>query len=194
MYKLEVSYRTSQNPDFNAESQLGLGIYKVTQAKGTRVNSYTAFIEPLLRRANLTIMTNARVQSIEIEGDSANQLKLQVNGIDKELFVIKRLLLCAGAIESPRILLSSGIGDREELKELGITCQHNVPGVGENLQDHLDYNGHCSFKESRIYWSFLEVFIAQVFTSPFNYFLGGWAGGLVILLRQEVLQIQNLEA
>ena len=126
------------NTDFNGASQLGLGDYKVTQDKGTRVNSYRAFIKPIVSRTNLTIMTHARVQSIEIEGDTAKSLKIQVNGVDKELHCNKEIVLSAGAIESPRILLSSGIGNKEELEAEGIRCQHNVPGVGENLQDHLD--------------------------------------------------------
>ena len=65
---------------------MGLGIYKVNQDKGTRVNSYRAFIEPIVSRPNLTIMTHARVHSIEMEGDIAKSLKLKVNGVDKELY------------------------------------------------------------------------------------------------------------
>ena len=86
------------NSDFNGASQLGLGDYKVTQDKGTRVNSYRAFIKPIVSRTNLTIMTHATVQSIEIEGDTAKSLKIQVNGVDKELHCNKEIVLCAGEI------------------------------------------------------------------------------------------------
>jgi len=171
-----------KNPDFNDESQLGLGIYKVNQDKGTRVNSYKAFIAPISSRANLTIMTNSRVQSIEIEGDSAQSIKLQVNGIDKQLLCNKEVILCAGAIESPRILLSSGVGDREELKKVGVTCQHNVPGVGENLQDHLDTMVTVRSNKSESIGVSWRSLLPQVFTSPFNYLfrrMGWWTSNFV---------------
>jgi choline dehydrogenase-like flavoprotein len=170
------------NSDFNGASQLGLGDYKVTQDKGTRVNSYRAFIKPIVSRTNLTIMTHATVQSIEIEGDTAKSLKIQVNGVDKELHCNKEIVLCAGAIESPRILLSSGIGNKEELEAEGIRCQHNVPGVGENLQDHLDTMVTVrSNKAESIGISWRSLF-PKVITSPFNFLLrrmGWWTSNYV---------------
>ena len=170
------------NPDFNDASQLGLGIYKVNQDKGTRVNSYRAFIEPIVSRPNLTIMTHARVQSIEIEGDIAKSLKLQVNGVDKELYCNKEVVLCAGAIESPRILLSSGIGSKEELEAEGISCQHNVPGVGENLQDHLDTMVTVRSNKAESIGVSWRSLLPQVITSPFNFLLrrmGWWTSNFV---------------
>ena len=170
------------NTDFNDASQLGLGIYRVNQAKGTRVNAYRAFIEPIVSRANLTIMTHARVQSIEMEGDIAKSLKLQVNGVDKELYCNKEVVLCAGAIESPRILLSSGIGNKEELEAEGITCQHNVPGVGENLQDHLDTMVTVRSNKAESIGVSWRSLLPQVITSPFNFLLrrmGWWTSNFV---------------
>ena len=171
-----------KNSDFNDESQLGLGIYKVNQDKGTRVNSYRAFIKPIVSRANLTIMTHARVQSIEVEGDIAKSLKLQVNGIDKELYCNKEVLLCAGAIESPRILLSSGIGNREELEKAGISCHHNVPGVGENLQDHLDTMVTVRSKKAESIGVSWRSLLPHIITSPFNFLfrrMGWWTSNFV---------------
>ena len=171
-----------KNSDFNDESQLGLGIYKVNQDKGTRVNSYRAFIKPIVSRANLTIMTHARVQSIELEGDIAKSLKLQVNGIDKELYCNKEVLLCAGAIESPRILLSSGIGNREELEKAGISCHHNVPGVGENLQDHLDTMVTVRSKKAESIGVSWRSLLPHIITSPFNFLfrrMGWWTSNFV---------------
>ena len=171
-----------KNSDFNDESQLGLGIYKVNQDKGTRVNSYRAFIKPIVSRANLTIMTHARVQSIELEGDIAKSLKLQVNGIDKELYCNKEVLLCAGAIESPRILLSSGIGNREELEKAGISCHHNVPGVGENLQDHLDTMVTVRSKKAESIGVSWRSLLPHIITSPFNFLFrrrGWWTSNFV---------------
>ena len=171
-----------KNSDFNDESQLGLGIYKVNQDKGTRVNSYRAFIKPIVSRANLTIMTHARVQSIEVEGDIAKSLKLQVNGIDKELYCNKEVLLCAGAIESPRILLSSGIGNRQELEKAGISCHHNVPGVGENLQDHLDTMVTVRSKKAESIGVSWRSLLPHIITSPFNFLfrrMGWWTSNFV---------------
>ena len=171
-----------KNSDFNDESQLGLGIYKVNQDKGTRVNSYRAFIKPIVSRANLTIMTHARVQSIEVEGDIAKSLKLQVNGIDKELYCNKEVLLCAGAIESPRILLSSGIGNREELEKEGVSCHHNVPGVGENLQDHLDTMVTVRSKKAESIGVSWRSLLPHIITSPFNFLfrrMGWWTSNFV---------------
>ncbi|MDA9057691.1 GMC family oxidoreductase N-terminal domain-containing protein [Candidatus Thioglobus sp.] len=171
-----------KNSDFNDESQLGLGIYKVNQDNGTRVNSYRAFIKPIVSRANLTIMTHARVQSIEVEGDIAKSLKLQVNGIDKELYCNKEVLLCAGAIESPRILLSSGIGNREELEKAGISCHHNVPGVGENLQDHLDTMVTVRSKKAESIGVSWRSLLPHIITSPFNFLfrrMGWWTSNFV---------------
>ena len=171
-----------KNSDFNDESQLGLGIYKVNQDKGTRVNSYRAFIKPIVSRANLTIMTHARVQSIELEGDIAKSLKLQVNGIDKELYCNKEVLLSAGAIESPRILLSSGIGNRQELEKAGISCHHNVPGVGENLQDHLDTMVTVRSKKAESIGVSWRSLLPHIITSPFNFLfrrMGWWTSNFV---------------
>ncbi len=170
------------NSDFNDESQLGLGVYKVNQDKGTRVNSYRAFIKPIVSRTNLTIMTHARVQSIEMEVDIAKSLKLQVNGIDKELYCNKEVVLCAGAIESPRILLSSGIGNKEELEKEGISCQHNVPGVGENLQDHLDTMVTVRSNKAESIGVSWRSLLPQVITSPFNFLfrkMGWWTSNFV---------------
>ena len=170
------------NPDFNDDSQLGLGIYKVNQDKGTRVNSYRAFIEPIISRTNLTIMTHARVESIEIDGDTAKSIKLQVNGADKELFCNKEVVLSAGAIESPRILLSSGIGNKKELEKEGITCHHNVSGVGENLQDHLDTMVTVRSNKAESIGVSWRSLIPQVLTSPFNFLLrrmGWWTSNFV---------------
>ncbi|MDC1220761.1 GMC family oxidoreductase N-terminal domain-containing protein [Candidatus Thioglobus sp.] len=171
-----------KNSDFNDESQLGLGIYKVNQDKGTRVNSYRAFIKPIVSRANLTIMTHARVQLIELEGDIAKSLKLQVNGIDKELYCNKEVLLCAGAIESPRILLSSGIGNRQELEKAGISCYHHVPGVGENLQDHLDTMVTVRSKKAESIGVSWRSLLPHIITSPFNFLfrrMGWWTSNFV---------------
>lgn len=170
------------NPDFNAASQLGLGIYNVNQHKGTRVSSYTAFVEPITSRPNLKIITHARVKSIEIEGEYAKSLNIQINGSEKQLNCKKEVIISAGAIESPRILLASGIGSENELKELGITCKHNLAGVGENLQDHLDTMVTVRSNKAESIGVSWRSLLPQVITSPFNYYfrrMGWWTTNFV---------------
>ena len=170
------------NPDFNAASQLGLGIYNVNQHKGTRVSSYTAFVKPITSRPNLKIITHARVKSIEIEGEYAKSLNIQINGSEKQLNCKKEVIISAGAIESPRILLASGIGNENELKELGITCKHNLAGVGENLQDHLDTMVTVRSNKAESIGVSWRSLLPQVITSPFNYYfrrMGWWTTNFV---------------
>lgn len=127
-----------ENTDFNGESQLGLGIYQVTQNQGVRVSSYTAFIEPIRQRPNLTILTNTEVFKLQITQDRVTGVELERDGVHSSLQCTREVILSAGAIASPRILLASGIGDQDELKALGLECKQHLPGVGENLQDHID--------------------------------------------------------
>lgn len=170
------------NPDFNAASQLGLGIYNVNQHKGTRVSSYTAFVKPITSRPNLKIITHARVKSIEIEGEYAKSLNIQINGSEKQLNCKKEVIISAGAIESPGILLASGIGSENELKELGIACKHNLAGVGENLQDHLDTMVTVRSNKAESIGVSWRSLLPQVITSPFNYYfrrMGWWTTNFV---------------
>ena len=164
------------NPDFNASSQLGLGIYNVTQNKGTRVSSYTAFVEPILKRPNLTILTHAKVKALDIEGDCAKAVNIVMNETDKKLICNKEIILSAGAIDSPRILLASGIGNKNDLDELGITCKHNVVGVGENLQDHLDSMVTIRSKKAESIGVSWKSLLPDVITAPFKYYFNkmGW--------------------
>ena len=127
-----------ENTDFNGESQLGLGIYNVKQNEGVRVSSYTAFIEPIRQRPNLTILTNTEVFKLQITQDRVMGVEIERNGVRSGLECTREVILSAGAIASPRILLASGIGDQDELKALGLACKQHLTGVGENLQDHID--------------------------------------------------------
>ena len=100
----------------------------------------------------------------------------------KNYIVNKEVVLCAGAIESPRILLSSGIGNKEELEGEGITCQHNVQGVGENLQDHLDTMVTVRSNKAESIGVSWRSLLPQVITSPFNFLfrrMGWWTSNFV---------------
>ena len=126
------------NPDFNAKSQFGLGIYNVTQDKGERYSSFTAFLRPVISRRNLTIVTGCEVVNLAIADRRVTGINIMHDGARKSLAANRELVLCAGAINSPGILMASGIGPAEELRHAGLTPVHDLPGVGKNLQDHID--------------------------------------------------------
>lgn len=171
-----------ENKDFNGETQLGLGIYNVTQNKGQRVSSYNAFLEPVrAQRPNLTILTHTEVFSL-IFADAGSQhsqvtgVVIEQNGKTRELFCSREVIVCAGAIASPRLLLASGIGDREQLKPLGIRCQKHLPGVGENLQDHIDSMVTVRSVSAQSIGVSLATLLPNVIPAPLKYWFQrkGW--------------------
>ncbi|AKG24733.1 GMC family oxidoreductase [Calothrix sp. 336/3] len=126
-----------RNRDFNGEQQEGFGFFQVTQKNGKRHSTATAYLKPILQRQNLHIQTNAQVTNLIIENQKVTGVNYQQNNQNYQVHVGKEVILSSGAINSPQILLLSGIGDSEDLKSLGITVNHHLPGVGKNLQDHL---------------------------------------------------------
>ncbi len=130
----------SFNEDFNGSIQEGIGFYQTTQKNGKRCSAAKAYLVPSLDRENLTVMTDTNVNKIIIE----NKKAVGVECIDKDgnSFTIqadKEVLLSSGAFGSPQILLRSGVGPAEEIIKHGIDHKHELPGVGKNLQDHIDY-------------------------------------------------------
>ena len=128
------------NSDFNGANQEGVGYYQVTQKKGKRCSAAKAFLDPIKTRKNLTVITNLCVQKIEVR----NGVAISIEAIDKKNEKIKikankEIILSAGAFGSPQIMLRSGIGANNELKAHGIETKLDLPGVGKNLQDHIDY-------------------------------------------------------
>jgi choline dehydrogenase len=123
--------------DFNRGDNEGSGYFEVNQRRGVRWNAAKAFLRPVMNRPNLTIMTGALVSGIRFDGKRAVGLDLQRGG--QEVFVAARIetILAAGAIGSPQILQLSGVGPEKLLRNRGIAVLHDLPGVGENLQDHL---------------------------------------------------------
>ena len=164
------------NEDFNGETQFGLGTFNLKQKNGKRVSAYTAFVEPILSRTNLTVMTETEVLSLNIEGDDVKSINIEQKGIAQVLTCNKEVILSSGVISSPRILLASGIGNSEELKELEIECKKDLKGVGENLQDHIDSmvtvrsNSACTIGVS------LRTLLPHVIPAPLKYWLKrmGW--------------------
>lgn len=127
------------NPDFNGADQEGVGPFEVTIRDGRRWSTATAFLKPVReQRSNLTVMTHAHAERILLQGKQAVGVKVRVKGKPVELKARREVLVSAGAFGSPQLLMLSGIGAEAELKPHGIAVQHELPGVGQNLQDHPD--------------------------------------------------------
>ena len=123
--------------DFNTGDNQGCGYFQVNQRAGVRWNASKAFLRPVLKRENLTVLTDVQVDKVLLDNGRATQLKARWQGADHSFTARREIILCAGSIGSPGILQRSGIGPRPLLERLGITVQHELPGVGGNLQDHL---------------------------------------------------------
>ena len=127
----------AKNPDFNGEQFEGFGLYQVTQDKTARVSTAVAFLKPALKRKNLTVETFAQVQKVNINQHKAESVTYIQNGVVNTVAANKEVVLCGGAINSPQLLMLSGIGPAKHLAEIGIEIAKDLPGVGQNLQDHL---------------------------------------------------------
>jgi choline dehydrogenase-like flavoprotein len=126
------------NPDFNGAQQEGIGSYQVTQINGERCSAARAFLHPITQRQNLTVITEARVARILIENKRAEGLEYFKDGKLQTLKATKEVIISAGTFCSPQLLLLSGIGPQEELEKHNIRVKHHLPGVGLNLQEHVD--------------------------------------------------------
>jgi choline dehydrogenase-like flavoprotein len=127
------------NDDFNGEQQEGLGWYQCTQKDGQRHSAAAAFLHPIMKqRKNLTVLTGAHTCKILMEDKKAVGVEVMQKGKRSELRANKEVIVSAGAFGSPQLLLLSGIGSEEKLKPHNIPLQHSLPGVGENLQEHVD--------------------------------------------------------
>ena len=130
-----------RNPDYNGARQAGAGLFQFTIRNGRRHSGATAFLNPVKKRSNLTILTRTQVTRIILEKGRAVGVEARTkNGETVTFRAGQEVLLSAGAFASPQILMLSGIGEREQLQKYGIDCLHELPGVGKNLQDHLFFN------------------------------------------------------
>jgi len=127
------------SPDFNGAQQEGVGVYQVTQRDGERWSAARAYLEPNLARKNLTVLTGVHVQRVLFEGRWASGVQYRRGGHTDNVRVCREVILSAGTFQSPQLLMLSGIGDGQALQDLGISVLQHLPGVGANLQDHLDY-------------------------------------------------------
>jgi len=130
-----LQYR--RNDDFNGPDTEGYGPRQGTIKDGRRESGATAFLKPAMNRTNLTVLTKALVTRVVIENRRARGVEIQLDGETRRIRAQGEVILSAGSIGSPQILLLSGIGDGAALQALGIPVQHNLPGVGANFHDHV---------------------------------------------------------
>jgi choline dehydrogenase len=126
-----------RNDDFNGAQQLGAGYYQLTTHNGWRCSTATAFLKPARSRANLVVETQAQATGIVFENQRAVGVSYRQHGVIKTARCKAEVLLAAGAVQSPQLLQLSGVGPRDLLERHGIAVIKDAPGVGENLQDHL---------------------------------------------------------
>jgi choline dehydrogenase len=123
--------------DFNRGDNEGVGYFEVNQRRGVRWSTARAFLKPALSRGNLTLWTGAQALRLLVEGSRVAGLEVRYAGETRKLRAGREVILAAGAVNSPHLLQLSGIGDPDLLQRHGVTPVHALPGVGENLQDHL---------------------------------------------------------
>jgi len=139
----QAGYRKTD--DFNGAQQEGIGFYHVMQKDGERCSNAHGFLAPALGRPNLKVITGAHAARVLFEGKRAAGVRYLHNGRYAEALARREVILSAGAIGSPHLLLLSGVGPRAQIEQHGIQPVHELPGVGENLQDHLDI--HVTWEE-----------------------------------------------
>ncbi len=125
------------NPDYNGATQFGVSPGQVTQKGGERWNAARAYIDPHRHQDNLSIITHAHATQIMMDGKRAVGIRYRVKGVQHEVRARKEVILSGGAFGSPHLLMLSGIGPALHLHDMGIPLVHELPGVGQNLQDHV---------------------------------------------------------
>ena len=154
------------NADYNGASQEGVGYYYYVNKDGYRASAESAYIDPIRDRRNLTIISDTKVLKITTEGNRATGIICSTAGERRELKARREVILCTGSFISPQLLMLSGIGDAGQLKRHGIDLVQHLPGVGANLQDHVDTWVKYRAKSSTPYgisWKALPANIAHLF-------------------------------
>ena len=125
--------------DFNTGDHEGVGAYQVTQKGGERWSAARAYLHPALKRPNLQVLTRALTLRVLFQSRRATGVVIEQDGLQKTINASRAVILCAGALQSPQLLMCSGIGPQAHLLEFGIAPVVDAPGVGANLHDHIDY-------------------------------------------------------
>lgn len=144
-----------RNDDFNGPEQAGAGLYQVTQfhqgpRKGERCSAAAAWLHPAMSRPNLTVLTQARAERVTLDGKRATGVTFRRRGRRHHARARREVIVSGGAFGSPRLLMLSGIGPADELRAHGIEVVHELPSVGQNLQDHLDYILSCHSRRADV--------------------------------------------
>jgi choline dehydrogenase len=160
----------ARNADFNGAAQEGFGLYQVTQVDGARCSTAVAYLNPAKSRTNLTLHTHALTQRIDFDATRATGVTYLYHGRPVASKATREVLLCGGAINSPQVLMLSGIGAAAHLRERGIAVRVDLPGVGANLQDHLDVSTLQHATKRITYDRLSDAKVA------FDYFLRGHVG------------------
>ena len=126
------------NDDFNGAEQEGFGRYDFTIRRGKRCSTSVAFLRPVQHRRNLTIMTDCLVRRVVVDGGRASGIEVAQGAETRTIRAAREVILCAGTVNTPQILMLSGIGPGDALGPHDIPVVHELPGVGRNLQDHVD--------------------------------------------------------
>lgn len=164
-----------RSPDFNGDDFEGVGVYNVTQSNGQRMSSYRAFVAPVRHRPNLHVLTDAEVMTLTLDGARVTGVTIKTGNGLQTIAATREVILSAGALGSPQLLMTSGIGDAEALRAAGVEVRHHLPSVGKNLQDHLD--GLVSYHSTKgLGFGFSAHTIAPILASPFKYMMQrkGW--------------------
>jgi len=168
--------------DSNGSNQEGFGTFDVTINKGKRYGAGKAYLDPVKNNSNLRIFTNSNVSKIIFKDNVAIGIEVENNDKKEKYYANKEILLSAGSINSPKLLQLSGVGDAEDLKKFDIKIVHELPGVGKNLQDHLEiYIQHKSKKKETLY------------DLSTNYFTQGIEGLKWFLFNKGMLAFSHLE-
>jgi choline dehydrogenase len=151
--------------DYNGPEQEGVGYYQVTANNGRRCSAAVAFLRPAMRRANLRVITGAQAERVLFAGRRAVGVAYRQGGQSLTLRARREVILCGGAVNSPQLLMLSGIGAGAHLAEHGIEVLHDSPGVGQNLQDH--------FQVRFVYRCTQPVTVNDIMRSPWRMALMG---------------------
>ncbi|MES2858403.1 MAG: choline dehydrogenase [Pseudomonadota bacterium] len=158
------------NQDFNGPVQEGVGLYQVTQRDGARCSAAVAYLAPAKARPNLRVHSGALVERILFDGRRASGAQYVQRGAIGQVHAAREVILCGGTINSPQLLMLSGIGPADHLRGLGIQPLHDAPGVGANLQDHLDI---CTLQHATQPITYDHINEARM---AFDYYLRGHRG------------------
>jgi choline dehydrogenase len=134
----------TRNDDFNGKSQDGVGYHQTTTRNGRRCSTAVGYLRPAMARPNLRVLTNALTETITFDGRRATGVTFRLDGERRSARAASEIVLCGGAVNSPQLLMLSGVGPAAQLEKHGIAVVHDLPGVGQSLQDH--YSAPLKFK------------------------------------------------